>query len=59
VQFFFEKGKIFQFLGDGYNRYDSATIYNFKDLYDEKNYQWWLADNEDQEKWKELFELAS
>ncbi|MBV8414113.1 MAG: hypothetical protein JO251_02740 [Verrucomicrobia bacterium] len=45
-------------MSEGYNRYDSATIYNFEDITTGENLPWWLSDNEKQQKWEELFELC-
>jgi hypothetical protein len=45
----------FIFVGDGYNRYDCMTIYNFRSEGDGQNYQWWLHDDVPLETWKELF----
>jgi hypothetical protein len=56
IQFQFLIGQTLNFTGEGYSRYDSATIYNFDDLNGGGNFQWWLPDDETLEKWRELFE---
>lgn len=58
IQFAFTIGQIVRFISEGYNRYDSATIYNFEDTTTGKNLQWWLSDDEKQDRWEELFEIC-
>jgi hypothetical protein len=53
--FNFEQGEKFTFIGDGYERYDSTTIYHFRAEDDRQDYQWRLHDDEPLETWKELF----
>lgn len=59
LQFAFHAGDIVRFVSQGYNRYDSATIYNFQDAITGENLQWWLADDEPETKWMDLFELVN
>lgn len=59
IQFMFKAGQLVRFIGEGYSRYDSATIYNFEDVTTGENLQWWLSDDEKQTKWEELFEVCS
>jgi hypothetical protein len=58
LQFQFLEGQLLAYRGQGYSRYDSATIYNFDDAAGRGNFQWWLSDNEDPGKWKEFFECV-
>jgi hypothetical protein len=59
LSFEFTLGQRFTFESEGYNRYDSTTIYNFRSEKDAQIYQWWLHDDVPLETWKEFLEPTS
>jgi hypothetical protein len=55
LQFEFSPGVKLVFVGEGYSRYDSMTVYKFRSVESEQNYQWWLHDDTPLDAWKEHF----
>lgn len=56
LSFDFKSGDRIVFKNQKYNRYDSSTIYNFRNERTGEDMQWWLHDDMPIESWKDYFE---